>query len=107
MTPCQKSAMQLSFFQFLAILEQSGTRIPNAESYVLINNNPLSYKNRKENQKVSNTAINYALSKGTSFAKKNPEFLEKNADISKIKEILVLKGIFSETNYGCVLTCQI
>ena len=77
------------------------------KTYVLINNNPLSYKNRKQNQKVSNTAINYALSKGTSFAKKNPEFLEKNADITKIKEILVLKGIFSETNYGCVLTCQI
>ena len=33
--------------------------------------------------------------------------MQKNADISKIKEAWVLKSIFSETSYGCVLTCQI
>ena len=32
---------------------------------------------------------------------------KKNADISKIKRVLVLKGIFSETAYVCVLTYQI
>ena len=30
-------------------------------------------------------------------------FENKNADISKIKGILALKGIFSETKYLCVL----
>ena len=30
----------------------------------------------------------------------------KNADISKIKKALVLKGIFSETTYQFVFTCQ-
>lgn len=30
-------------------------------------------------------------------------FLLKNADISKIREVLVLKGIFSETRHLCVL----
>ena len=34
-------------------------------------------------------------------------FFTKNADISKIKKALVLKGSFSETTYVCVLTCQI
>ena len=34
-------------------------------------------------------------------------FSKKNADISKIKEVLVLKGIFSETAYVCILTYQI
>ena len=29
-------------------------------------------------------------------------FLQKNADISKIKDVLALKGIFSETTYTCV-----
>ena len=48
-----------------------------------------------------------ALSKGTILTKKNTDFLQKNADISKIKRALVLKGIFSETKYECVLTCQI
>ena len=33
--------------------------------------------------------------------------MQKNADISKIKGVQALKGIFSETAYGCVLTCQI
>ena len=31
------------------------------------------------------------------FLPKNDNFLQKNADISKIKMALVLKGIFSET----------
>ena len=34
-------------------------------------------------------------------------FLPKNADISKIKRALILKGIFSETTNVCVLTFQI
>ena len=33
-------------------------------------------------------------------------FCKKNAEISKIKVVLVLKGIFSETTYVCVLTHQ-
>ena len=32
---------------------------------------------------------------------------KRNADISKIKEVLVLKGIPSETAYVCVPTYQI
>ena len=35
------------------------------------------------------------MSKGTIFAK-NTNFLQKNADISKIKRFLVLKDIFFE-----------
>ena len=38
------------------------------------------------------------------FWPKNATFLQKNADISKIKMALLLKGIFSETAYECVLT---
>ena len=41
------------------------------------------------------------------FLPKNADFLEKNPDISKIKGILVLKGIFSQNKYVCVLTYQI
>ena len=47
-----------------------------------------------------------ALSKGTISTKKC-WFFTKNANIGKIKRTLVLKGTFSETEYGCVLTCQI
>ena len=41
------------------------------------------------------------------FVLKNGDFLQKIADISKIKRPLVLKGIFSETTYVCEITCQI
>ena len=34
-------------------------------------------------------------------------FFAKNADISKIKRVLVLKDILSETTYVCVLSYQI
>ena len=46
------------------------------------------------------------MSKGTIFAK-NADFWQKNADISKIKGVLVLEAIFSQTRYVCVLTNQI
>ena len=36
------------------------------------------------------------------FLPKKADFLQKNADISKITEALVLKGIFSETTYVCM-----
>ena len=38
---------------------------------------------------------------------KNADFLQKIADISKIKKALVLKGVFSETSYACILMYQI
>ena len=42
------------------------------------------------------------MSKGTVFAK-NAVFLQKNADASKMKKALVLKGIFSK-NYIYLFT---
>ena len=47
-----------------------------------------------------------SLSKGVILAKK-AGFLQKNADISKIKKILILNAIFSETANVSVPTCQI
>ena len=47
------------------------------------------------------------MSKGTIFVKKTEDFLQKNSDISRTKRALVLKVVFSETKYACVLTCQI
>ena len=56
----------LRFFRFMANVEQSGSRIPDARSVKLSD-------------------------------KKMLIFCIKNADISKIKGVLELKGIFSET----------
>ena len=45
MTSCQKIVTPLSFFRFLANLEQSGGRIPDTvrKGHVFINSNLLSY----------------------------------------------------------------
>ena len=47
------------------------------------------------------------MSKSIIFAKKCCFFLQRNADISKINWVLVVKAIFFETTYVCVLTCHI
>ena len=41
------------------------------------------------------------------FLPKNADFLQKTADINKIKKALLPKGIFSETSYVCIFTYQI
>ena len=42
------------------------------------------------------------LSKGNIFVKNAKYLQKKNANISKIKVVLVLKGIFSGTTYVCL-----
>ena len=59
---------------------------------------------------ICNTALIshiIVFSKGTIFLKTNIFCKNKNADINKIKKILALKGIFSETTHLCVLAYQI
>ena len=66
--------------------------------------NLLSSKTQLKN--LLNSSHIIALSKNTIPAKKYC-FLQKHAGISKIDGVLVLKGVFSETTYVCVLAYQI
>ena len=73
-----------SFFGFQANLGQSGNRIPDAWSVILIFSLAVTLyltntANRTKNLKHSPDTD--ALSKGTIFAPKNIDFLQKNADI--------------------------
>ena len=61
-------------------------------------------KTELKNLQHSSHAI--SLSKLAIFAKMLI-FAKKNADISNIKLVLVLAGIFSKIKYLCVLTYQI
>ena len=45
------------------------------------------------------TALTLLLWVKVLFSQENADFLEKNADISKINRALGIKGIFSETTY--------
>ena len=90
-------------------LEQSGSWIPEAWSlkltYPLITFFNLT-KNENKTLK-SLTQPSYYCFEKVLYLPKSADFLQKkNAEINKIKEVLVLKGIFSETIYKCVLTYQ-
>ena len=65
--------------------------------------NTETYKNDDEVMLANSDVV---LSKGTNFAK-NSDFLQEYTDISKIKEVLILKGIFSKFLYACLLSYQI
>ena len=92
----------MSFFQFMANLQTSGSGIPDAWSIKLT----FSFIVIFYVTKISNTTLILLLWVKVLFLPKNSDFLQKNADISKIKGVWVLKGIFSETTYVCVLTYQ-
>ena len=84
-------------------------RKPTSESmvfktYIFIDSNLLSYKNWKQNQNISNTTLILLLWVKVLFLQKNTDFLKywKNTDISKIKGVLLLKIIFSETTCVCM-----
>ena len=63
-------------------------------------------KSENRTKKSLNSAHTIALSKHTIFAR-NADFLQKNANISKIKKVPVLKSVFSDSTYMCVLMYQI
>ena len=83
--------VSLIYVQFGAIWKLESTHMV-CNTYIFIKNNLLSYKNRKQNYKISNTALLLLLWIKLSF-------LPKNAGMRKIKGVPLLKGIFSETTY--------
>ena len=101
-TYCQKFLTSLPFFWFVANFQQSESRIPNAYpvnfTFSLIVTFYLT--------KIADSSHNIARSKAAIFSIKRWYFA-KNASISKIKSVMVLKGVLYETTYACVLTCQI
>ena len=67
--------------------------------YVFVNSNLT--KTEYGTKKNINTAFTLLLWVKVLFLPKKGDFLQKNADISKIRKVLVLKGIFPETTYVC------
>ena len=97
-----------SFFRFMVNLDQPKSWIPDAWSVkVTFSSIVTFYLTKTENwtKKSLPQVSQYCFEKRYCFSKKCWYFAT-NADISKIKRVLVLKGIFSETTYVCVLTCQ-
>ena len=82
---CDGIVVFLIYGQFGAIWKPDFRRIV-CKPYTLIKSNHLSYKNWKQNSKISNTSLTQLL--WEKWYK-----LTYNAEISKIKRTLVLKGI--------------
>ena len=101
---CDVSVIFSIFDQLGAIRKPDSGRIV-CKTYIFINSNLLPYKNWKQNSKIFITVLTLLLWLSTIFDKKS-DFLQKNAEISKIMRDLVLKPKFSKTAYVCVLTHQ-
>ena len=69
------------------------------KTYIFINGSLYLTELENRTKNLYHSSYTTALSKGTTFAEKNAEFLQKNVDISKIKQALELKSIFPETTY--------
>ena len=101
----------MSFFQFMANLEQSGSQIP--REYSVKATFSLIELKQSRTKKSLTQLSHYCFESRYCFCQKIQFFFKKNVDIfnmltrCKIKRALVLKGIFSETTYVCVLTYQI
>ena len=93
------------FCRFMANFQPSGSQIPDSgcmiyKTYSFINNNLLSYKNWKQNYKISNTALILLHWVKVLFLPKNADFLQKKKkNAGKIKGVLVLKGMYVLTKF--------
>ena len=86
------------YSQFGAIRKPDSGRIA-CKTYIFISDNLLFYKKWKQKKQISEKFFILLLWVKVLFWPKNIDFLQKNADIHKIKRALVLKGIFSGTKY--------
>ena len=84
-------------------LEQSGSQNLDAWSVVLTCSLTVTLNYLKTELKIFNTAL-VLLTIDTTFVKKTLIFCQKIVYINKIKEVLLLKGILSETTNVRVLT---
>ena len=78
------------------------------KTYIFINSNLLSYKNWKQNWKISNTALTLLLWVKVPFLLKNADFLGKNCwNQQNLEDFGTIRYIFLNYMYASVLTYQI
>ena len=92
---------------FLVLIQKQDYCCMVCKTYIFVNNYFFSYKNWKQNQNISNATLILFLWTKVLFLIKNADFLQKNAGISKIKAISLLKGKVFEITYVCVPLYQI
>ena len=96
-----------SFFRLMSYLEKSRSRMPEAYSLKLtVSLTVIFYLTKTKNRtKKSLTQLSqYCFKKSYYFSPKNVDFLKTNDGIRKIKKVLILNGIVSETTFLCVFS---
>ena len=97
----------LSIFLFKENLEQSRNLILEAWSAKLILSLIITFYPTKTENRTKNFLTQLLIWVKVLFLTKNADSLPKNADINKVKKVLILRHIFFKTKYVCVLTYQI
>ena len=110
LTSCRKIVTSLSFFGFLANLEQSGGRIPYTESAevmfsVIVTFCHTKTQNRTKNLKHSSN--NIAFSKGTFSDKKCYFFCKKMLTLAKLRRPRHWKVYFLKLHIGVYLCAKL
>ena len=112
MTSWQSIVMSMFFFQFMVNLQPPGSSMPDAWSIKLTFSLTITFHLTKTETRTKKSLKVLFLPKNEIlFLPKNPNFLAKYADTSKIKGVLVLKRIFSKTRYvkfqdsSVIVTC--
>ena len=107
MTSCRQIVTSLSFFRFMANLEQYASRVRDVKLKIFINSNFYLKKTENKTKKTLTQLSHYCFELRYYFCQKMIIILQKNADISKVKKASGTKVIFSETTYVCILTYPI
>ena len=99
MKSCQQIVTSLSFTRFIANLERCRSRIQDEWSVIFIFSLISTFYLTKTENRTNKflTQLSYYYLKEKYYFCRKCYFYAKNADISKIKGVLVLKGIFFST----------
>ena len=96
----------LSIFLFKENLEQSRNRILEAWSVKLILSLIITVYLSKTENRTKNFLTQLLIWVKVLFLTKNADSFPKNADINKVKKVVVLRHIFFKTTYVCIFTYQ-
>ena len=113
MTSCRQKCVVIVLFLFYGQFEvicKSDSRCIVRKTYIFINSNLLIYKTENKTETSQAQLLQYCFQQRYYFCQKKLLlllFFQINADINQFQRALVLKSIFSETKYLCVLRYQI
>ena len=97
-TSCDDVIVTFPIYGYFGAIQKPNSGCIVYKTYIFIKSNLLSY----ETENRTKTVLTILLWAKILVLPKHADFWQKDADISKFKRALVLKGIFPKTTYVCV-----